>query len=320
MNVTHEPYAWIVRLESQSQIATTIQQSDIPSRWIVEIELRNIGTIEERVLLCEDDEVVAVKMNRMSSRDLSLLSRLVREIRSIDNQIHIPGRKVVLPHRVERIVDVRRVLCVQDCRVTVVEEQRRVGQIPTKGAMRCSRVKIGSEGKIFYVALEIFDVPRNDRSEIRRALVNAEVATVVGVGRWSAWLGIVGNNASSLVILRYVTAALRDTGSDPVVAIRRRSFGFRGNNDLVSLSWEQSVVRTVRPLPIRLTYADEEGVCLERYDGHQVRLNHLKIMAVDRKDKHGCGRSIDQLHQIPLPLHEGLRVRGACELLSALSA
>lgn len=127
---------------------------------------------------------MAVQVNRVSSRYLSLCSCLVRQIGAIDDEVHVAGGEVVLPHRVEGIIDVCVVLRVEDCRVAVVKEERRIGQIPTEGAMRCGSVQIGSEGEVVSVALKVRNVPWHNGLEVRRALIDAQVAAVVGVGLW----------------------------------------------------------------------------------------------------------------------------------------
>lgn len=137
---------------------------------------------------------MSMKMDRVGSRNLSLLSRFIRQIRAIYYQIDITSGEIVLPHGVERIVDVRRVLGVEDSRVTIVKEQRRVGQIPAECAVCNVDVKISSEGVVLFVALEVGDVPRNHRSEVRRTLINTKIAAVVGIGRWSACFSIVSDD------------------------------------------------------------------------------------------------------------------------------
>ena len=91
---------------------------------------------------------MTVKMDRMRSRYVRFLDRGVGQVLAIHHKVHIAGREVVLPHCVERIVDVRRVLGVQDGWVTVVEEQRRVEKVPSERPMRDSRIEVSSEGEV----------------------------------------------------------------------------------------------------------------------------------------------------------------------------
>lgn len=92
-----------------------------------------------------------------------------------------------------------------------------------------------------------------------------------------------------LVVLRYIATALSDAGPNPVVAIRRRLSGFRSDDYLVSLSYRSQWSVLLDLFPMRLTYADEQRVCLEGDDRHQIRLDHLQVMTIDGEMEHGSG-------------------------------
>lgn len=70
----HQPYAGIVRLERQRDVAVARQEDDIAARRVGEGEIERVGALViGRVGLGEDGEVVAVQVDGVAGGDLALV-------------------------------------------------------------------------------------------------------------------------------------------------------------------------------------------------------------------------------------------------------
>lgn len=113
--------------------------------------------------LSEDDEVVAVKMNRMIVLSNSSLVRET-QVLSGDNEVDIPLRVVLWDDRVKWIES--GVFKIQNCRVREIEIHRSFRQIPSRVPMRWIRVKESFECVAEHIIhCVIIDEPWHNRYE-----------------------------------------------------------------------------------------------------------------------------------------------------------
>ena len=92
----HYPYSWVIRLECNSQIASSGQKRNIPSGWVVEIKgLRAFGNAVIAGALRKDDEIMAMEMDGMRSWDNTF--RLLREqLLGSNNEIDVAVGVILL--------------------------------------------------------------------------------------------------------------------------------------------------------------------------------------------------------------------------------
>lgn len=146
----------------------------------------------------------------------------------------------------------------------------------------------------------------HDGSQQLGGLVTACFAIVAGDGLGKdvgCSVRRVLNDTCLFVALRDCATSCSNAGSDPVVTPGdvsstegRFLFGFSSHDDLIALS-----------------DGDKYRVGLVGYDWHQISRNHLKVVIVNGKDKHGFRGCIDELEEISFAFLECLVVLGAFE-------
>lgn len=142
----HQPNARIIRPERQRQVPTRIQQRDIPTRGIIKVEFGNVSLgVERLVLLREDDEVVAVQVDGVGGGRGTFQ---VTQVLARDDEVDEPLGEVVVYDGVvgtESLVGRG-----EDGRVGVVQEQGRVGEVPTEEATvgGGGAADVGFEGEV----------------------------------------------------------------------------------------------------------------------------------------------------------------------------
>lgn len=96
------------------------------------------------------------------------------EILSGYNKIHKPLCEVIGYDTVAIVVSERWVVCMQYCRIGVVQEEWLVEQVPSeKASFEFDIAKVGFKGEVVDVTLEIFDGPGNDGYQVVGLLIHA---------------------------------------------------------------------------------------------------------------------------------------------------
>ena len=113
-----QPYSRIIWLECNSQVTSSGQKRNIPSRRVVEVEkLRAFGDAVIGGALCEDDEIMTMKMHGM--RGWHKRFGLVCEQELAGNyKINVTSREILIHDSVFWI----------ECRVVKVKDGR-IGEI-----------------------------------------------------------------------------------------------------------------------------------------------------------------------------------------------
>jgi hypothetical protein len=288
-----KPNTRVVRLECHDKVPVGRKQGHITTRRIVVVEgSRCRSRIVGGRALSQDSEVMAVKMDRMSSRNGRLQGVLVRvgQIGGDDHVNETAVLVVVINHGILRIP--RGVLKIDDGWIGEIQTHGYIQQLPVKKLANVQTGQVGIVVQALGVQRVGINLPLKDGLQTGVRLIAASKVRINrSAGRIGGVARIVSDDASlhlQSTSVFEVAAGGGCIGTDPEIrSLTGIAKGF--NNDAVALA-----------------DTNHDVIGLIGMDGNKVRGNDLELVLVDREGKEGVHRTIDQAKKIAFaPLEDG---------------